>query len=203
MNRLDHLVLASQTLQEGVEYVQGVLQVELSLAGGQHPQMGTHNRLLNMGQGAYLEVIATDPEAPSPPHPRWFELDRFVGTPRLLTWVARSEMLERYAALELGQIRQIRRGDLEWKMLIPADGRLHWGGVVPYLIQWGSQHPSDSLPDMGCRLEELLLCHPEPPAVDKVLRSLELDLSRVRLLQAESPGLQALVQTPVGPRLLL
>jgi hypothetical protein len=38
--------------------------------------------------------------------------------------------------------------------------------------------------------------------VDKVLKSLELDLSQVRLERAESPDLMALVQTPAGPKLL-
>ncbi len=37
MTRLDHLVLAAQTLQDGVEYVQDVLEVVLPPAGGQHP----------------------------------------------------------------------------------------------------------------------------------------------------------------------
>jgi hypothetical protein len=202
MNRLDHLVLAAQTLQEGVEYVQDVLEVALSPAGGPHPLMGTHNRLLNLGNGAYLEIIAIDPEAPAPGHPRWFALDGFAGAPRLLTWVARTGALERYASLGLGLVTRASRGDLEWLITLPADGRLHWGGLVPYLIQWGSRHPTETLPDAGCRLGELVLRHPEPQAVDKVLKSLELDLSQVRLERAESPDLMALVQTPAGPKLL-
>jgi len=198
MTRLDHLVLAAQTLQEGVEYVQATLGVEPPPAGGKHPLMGTHNRLLNLGHGAYLEIIAVDPEAPTPDRPRWFELDRFVGPPRLLTWVACSEALECYAALGLGPVCKARRGDLEWHITLPEDGRLHWGGVVPYLIQWGSRHPSETLPETGCRLEELVLRHPEPQAVDRVLRSLELDWRLVRLEHAESAQLVALLQTPAG-----
>ena len=29
--------------------------------GGHHPLMGTHNQLLSLGPGEYLEVIAIDP----------------------------------------------------------------------------------------------------------------------------------------------
>lgn len=37
MTRLDHLVLAAQTLQEGVEYVQDTLEVLLPPAGASTP----------------------------------------------------------------------------------------------------------------------------------------------------------------------
>jgi len=90
------------------------------------------------------------------------------------------------------------RGDLEWHITLPEDGRLHWDGVVPYLIEWGPKHPTDTLPDVGCRLVELVLRHPEPQAVDRVLRSLELDWRLVRLEHDESPQLVALLQTPAG-----
>ncbi len=199
MTRLDHLVLAAQTLQEGVEYVQDVLQVELPPAGGKHPLMGTHNRLLNLGGGVYLEIIAIDPGAPAPAHPRWFELDHFVGPPRLLTWVARTEALERYASLGLGPVTRASRGDLEWHITLPEDGRLHWGGVVPYLIQWGARHPTDTLPDADCRLVAWKLQHPQPEAVAPVLQRLGLELP---LEPAPEPGLWALIQTPTGRKVL-
>lgn len=175
MTRLDHLVLAAQTLQEGVEYLQDILEIELPPAGGKHPLMGTHNRLLNLGGGAYLEIIAVDPEAPAPGRPRWFALDHFTGKPRLLTWVARTVALEGYPALELGPVRKASRGDLEWQITIPEDGRLHWGGVVPYLIRWGPQHPTDTLPDTGCRLVAWKLRHPLPKALAPVLQRLGLE----------------------------
>ncbi|WP_337869974.1 VOC family protein [Meiothermus sp.] len=191
MTRLDHLVLAAQTLQEGVEYVQDTLEVVLPPAGGRHPLMGTHNRLLNLGGGVYLEIIAIDPGAPTPARPCWFALDGFAGAPRLLTWVARTEALERYAALELGPVSKASRGDLEWYITLPEDGRLHWGGVVPYLIQWGPKHPTDTLSDLGCRLVELMVFHPRPEP-GTLLQKLGLD---IRLEPSDLPGLRAFIQT--------
>ncbi len=199
MTRLDHLVLAAQTLQEGVEHVQDVLEVVLPPAGGQHPLMGTHNRLLNLDNGAYLEIIAIDPEAPKPARPRWFELDRFAGAPRLLTWVARTEALERYAALELGPVCKASRGDLEWHITLPADGRLHWDGVVPYLIRWGPKHPTDTLPDVGCCLIELLAFHPRPEPATLLQK---LGLAHIRLEPSDLPRLEALIKTPRGLKVL-
>jgi hypothetical protein len=55
--------------------------------------MGTHNRLLKLGAGRFLEVIAIDPEAPAPGRRRWFDLDapfmrqRLARGPDLIHWV--------------------------------------------------------------------------------------------------------------------
>ena len=43
--RLDHLVVTAPVLAEGVAWVETTLGVKME-AGGQHPQMGTHNALL-------------------------------------------------------------------------------------------------------------------------------------------------------------
>lgn len=196
MAQLDHLVVAAGRLEDGVEYVEDTLKVRLTSDGGKHPLMGTHNRLLNLGDRTYLEVIAIDPAAPAPGHPRWFALDEFVGGPGLLTWVARTESLEQYASLGLGPVGKASRGDLEWLFTIPPDGRLHLGGAVPYLIQWGQRHPTDSLPDLGCRLVELTALHPQPALVKDLLR--QLDLNQIPVERSDSPGLRAQIQTPGG-----
>lgn len=156
--------------------------------------MGTHNRLLNLGGGAYLEIIAVDPEAPAPGRPRWFALDHYTGKPRLLTWVARTVALEGYPALELGPVRKASRGDLQWQT-IPEDGCLHWGGALPDSV--GPQHPTDTLPDTGYRLVAWKLRHPSPVA--PVLQRLGLE---PLIEPADQPGLWALIQTPTGRMVL-
>ena len=94
---LDHLVVVARTLEEGTTYVEAVLGVEMS-AGGKHPYMGTHNRLLSLGTDVFLEVIAIDPDAPKPPHRRWFGLDAYDGAPRMMNWVCQTDDID--AALE-------------------------------------------------------------------------------------------------------
>ena len=74
MTELDHIAVIAPDLGTGVAWVREALGVEMP-AGGKHPEMGTHNRLVGLGPDVYLEVIAVDPEAPRPPHRRWFGLD--------------------------------------------------------------------------------------------------------------------------------
>ena len=77
---LDHLVIAATTLEAGVRWCEATLGLAPD-AGGAHPQMGTHNRLLNISSPAfpraYLEIIAIDPAAAAPGagQRRWFDLD--------------------------------------------------------------------------------------------------------------------------------
>jgi hypothetical protein len=58
--RFDHLVVAARELAVGVAWVESRLGVPMG-AGGRHDVMGTHNRLLSLGPGRFLEVIAIDP----------------------------------------------------------------------------------------------------------------------------------------------
>jgi hypothetical protein len=161
LRELDHLVIAARTLEEGGAWVEAKLGVA-PVAGGKHPTMGTHNRLLRIGPREFLEVIAIDPEAPPPQRPRWFDLDspgmraRLEEGPALIHWVERTADLE--AALrdysEPVQILSFARGPYRWRLGVPRDGRRPRGGSLPRLIQWeGAMHPADALPESGCRLE--------------------------------------------------
>src|SRR5215212_6108427 len=94
---LDHLVVACRSLDEGRGWCETTFGVAPQ-AGGRHSLMGTHNLLLSVSSerhpGAYLELIAIDPDAPPPAQPRWFDLDdaslqAAIATPRLVHWVAR------------------------------------------------------------------------------------------------------------------
>jgi len=48
MNRLDHLVMAAETLQQGVDYIRKTMAVEIP-QGGLHQSMATHNHLMQLG----------------------------------------------------------------------------------------------------------------------------------------------------------
>lgn len=191
---LDHLTVACRTLDEGAAWIKTHLGI-LPDAGGRHPQIGTHNRLISLGReaGEYLEIIAIDPDAVAPGFPRWFGLDRFDGPPRLVGWVARTRgALDKSGATT----RDFRRDTLRWRFSLPDDGLPLDGGVTPALIDWqGSPHPASTLPDHGLRLLALELRHPAP------LPDLPVNDPRVTLC-AGPTAIHARILTPKGETLL-
>lgn len=207
--RLDHVVIAAQSLQEGVEYVQRELGVTMPY-GGFHPKMGTHNHLIQLGNHTFLEVIAIHPDAPPPKRPRWFGLDDpsilagLKKSPRLISWVVRCDDIHtvmQNAACSFGQPTLIHRGELSWLFGLPADGRLLAGGFLPYLIQWHTQeHPSTRMVDAGVNLVSLELSHPYPGWLEKILASIHANtlVSLSAVPNSTPPSIKAVFSTPSG-----
>ncbi len=205
MTRLDHLVVAAATLDDGARWAQARLGVAVP-AGGKHERFGTHNRVLRLGEACYLEILAVDPAAAAPDRPRWFGLDEpatraeLARGPRLIGWVAASDDIERDAAaspLVRGPIETARRGGLAWRITVPPDGALAEGGTVPTLIQWaGGVHPAAAMPDFGFRLVGLELGHPEPERLSSAFAAIGLAGGVVRVQRAPAPALLARIATP-------
>lgn len=201
----DHLVFAAHDLDAGAAWLEQRLGVAFA-AGGRHARMGTHNRLLGLGDDFYLELIAIDPTAPPPGRPRWFGLDSLPVSdrPRLIHWAARSKDIARDAAAsseDLGEILPMERGDYRWRISVPADGHLPGDSLVPTLIQWDVPfHPAQRLPEVGCRLMKLEGFHPQPARIRTALASLGLG-SRLDVhacAAAEPTQLVAYLRTPSG-----
>ncbi|MEH7827060.1 VOC family protein [Gemmobacter denitrificans] len=199
----DHLALAAESLAEGVAHVEAALGVSLA-GGGDHAVMGTHNRLLGLGD-LYFEVIAINPAAPAPAHPRWFDLDRFSGRPRLTNWICRCADLEAEitpSPAGIGQPLAFARGDFRWRMAVPDNGVLPFDNAFPALIEWqGAAHPAQHLPECGVRLSVLEIAHPEAAALRMALQG---RLSDPRVVVTEgAPAFQARFETPGGMRWLI
>lgn len=210
---LDHLVVAAYTLDQGVMYVQDRLGVPMT-GGGAHTAMGTHNRVLRLGHGQYLEVIAVDPEGRQPDSPRWFNLDdsgllgRLKIRPRLITWVARTDAIDLLAPRIFNrhvQVRPMQRGSLRWRFAFTDDGSMPGDGLIPHLIQWdGGIHPTEKMEDAGCRLLNFEGAHIDPPSVQLALSSMGLDHAIMihPVSKQRPPGLLAQIKTPIGVMVL-
>ena len=201
MLTLDHLAFSARDLAKGVALAEAGLGRGFG-PGGQHPVMGTHNRLLGLGE-VYLEVIAVDPSAAPPGRPRWFDLDAYKGALRLTNWVARCDDLE--AALAacppgMGAPLQLERGPYRWRMAVPEEGKLPFDGGFPALIEWqGPAHPAQVLPDSGLRLTQLKISHPRAMELRAALSPVLRD-PRVVVLQAATMAMAAQVEGPEGRR---
>jgi len=206
---LDHIVIAANSLDDGATYLEETLGVSIP-AGGEHPLMGTHNCLMQIGGGAFLELIAINPNAPEPKRPRWYNLDethlqaRMAERPVLLTWVVRTDDITRAATTSLispGPIEEGRRGNRVWSITIPQDGTMPEDGLFPTLIEWHDfDGPTSDMADPGCRLEGLKIYHPEPERLSEALGVIGAGvLAQVEQASEHVHGLRALFQTPRGP----
>ncbi|CAM2142800.1 Glyoxalase-like domain-containing protein [Pararobbsia alpina] len=219
---IDHLVVAAPSLEAGVQHVASSLDIDPALfsPGGQHPGMGTHNTLLGLWGGVYLEVIAVDPTAPAPERKRWFGLDgktvkaRLADGPYLAHWVARVERPRQLALWQkqypdrIAPLMPMQRGDFAWHIGVPENGafpswKRNGDGVLPSLIQWDLPvHPSDRLPYHGVALKRLNGFHANVASLTKYLDW----LGATSLISLEptlvGPSLAAEFDTPQGPRTL-
>ena len=219
MNSVDHLVVLAPSLAEGVAWCEATLGV-VPGPGGEHPLMGTHNRLIPVNTAAfpraYLEIIAINREAVpqrAAGAKRWFDLDdetlqarlRTQG-PQLAHWVAEVPDLPQALAtlsaqgIDRGQVvaasRPTPQGLLRWQISVRDDGQRLFNGCLPTLIQWGDTHPTQAMADQGVALESLALAHPQAGALRQALDAVGLGAIPVHTGPAR---LQARLRTPRGP----
>nr|WP_249816031.1 VOC family protein [Bradyrhizobium sp. 138] len=175
----DHLTVGASSLEVGVAHVQRCLGVVVP-PGGAHPLMATHNHLMRLVEGAFLEIIAPDPYA-RPQRKRWFDLDnptmrsRLEESPRLINWVVRvNDLTQTLGEIdeEVGEPVAVTRGALSWLISVRPDGAMPFDGAFPTLIEWpAGPHPSARMADLGCCLERLSMSIPRQNACPACSRS--------------------------------
>ena len=145
---LDHILLGSRDLEQGIAFVEQHTGVRAAF-GGVHPGRGTQNALLSLGERRYLEIIAPDPKQSSVEQ---YSVITQLKEPRLIGWAAHRDDLEKFAEqlrqegieFEGPQAGSRQRPDgkvLHWKALRLKDDH---GGLLPFFIEWSpdSIHPS-------------------------------------------------------------
>ena len=208
--RVDHLVVAAATLEEGVAWCRETIGIEPA-AGGAHPLMGTHNRVFRIDspafERAYLEIIAIDPAAPAPGRTRWFDLDQprmretLSQGPCLIHFVASTNDVQAATAAMAGPRSMpcaaiaAERGALRWRTTVRPDGQRLFDGALPTLIQWDGAHPCDTLPANGVTLQSLGVTHPQADRLQATFDA--IGLSQV-VAHPGKPVLAATLETPRG-----
>ena len=151
-SQIDHLVLGAEDLSSATQALESDFGVPFNV-GGEHPVMGTHNRLLRLQADIYLEVIAANPTA-LPQRTRWFSMDDPKTKLRLnkeihpLCWVLQVEDIHqarKNCGYDPGEVINMSRGDLEWQITVPTDGGLAEGGhltCADSVAKWKKSCPS-------------------------------------------------------------
>lgn len=201
MLQFDHLVVSGETRAGARAHAEQALDLPM-VDGGEHAIFQTHNALMGLEDGVYLEAIAANPEVDAPTRARWYDLDRFEGAARLTNWACRTDDLEGAVRRfpEAGEILKLSRGDLRWRMAVPKTGILPFDNLFPALLQWDvPEIPQDRLEPLA-RVTEVRITHPWAPALQALLEPV---LQDQRVLFAEGPAaLRAVIETPGGARVL-
>jgi hypothetical protein len=213
-SQVDHLVIAADTLAQGEAWCGEMLGVAPG-PGGEHPLMGTHNKLLRIGSPqfprAYLEIIAINPATGDPGRSRWFDMDdadlrsAVRNEPRLVHFVANTEdavsCLRALAGLGIDRGALLRaerptpRGLLQWQISVRDDGQRLFYGALPTLIQWGEVHAADGLPPSELSLAGMAATHPRPDDLQAAYVAIGLQQVAVH---SGPPNLCATLMTPRG-----
>ncbi|WP_298299200.1 VOC family protein [uncultured Litoreibacter sp.] len=199
----DHIAVLAKSVGEGVDYIRDTLGVDVP-PGGSHPRMGTHNHLLSLGPDCFLEIIAIDPDADAPTHPRWFGLDSFTGEPCVGAWVLGSRDI--HGSLigmqaTSGPVIEMKRGELVWQMSVREDGALPLSGAFPLVLQWPKgPHVARRMSRQDCSFVSLTIASPETEFITTWLGD-RLDDPRIKLISGET-RLTAVIDTPSGQKVL-
>ena len=164
MHKLDHIVFAASSLEEGTNFIENKLNSKLSDVG-YHDFMGTHNRVIKVDKSIYLEVIAINPFSEAPKKDRWFNLDspelqqKLENSPQIIGYVIETddkEILKHFCAPITSS-----RGDYKWKFSIPnlesnfLDLKSVQSGIIPNLISWKSNKPILQMKDSDFNLNKI------------------------------------------------
>jgi hypothetical protein len=207
MLKLDHLTVIAPTLTEGVAHVRSCIDVDVPF-GQHHGYMGTHNHLLQLGGSVYLEIVALDPDGDRPGRARWFGLDNQKAVKadwdagrRFRGWVARADAIDGVLA---GRERILgKKVSLPWteptfEFGIPDDGSLPLDGAAPSIIdRHGKPRSMATMADLGARLRSFCLEHPEPDAISKLYRDLDIDRPPA-VVPGDRLRYRAQIETPGG-----
>jgi len=199
---IDHIVYTVPELQAGIKLIHEKLGVE-PIYGGKHNQEGTHNALVKLGKGCYLEIIAPDPENNDIDPPRWMGVD-LIKQPCITRWAVKSSDIQsdikHISALnnDLGRSKEGQRVTssqslLKWQLSVPLAKPLV--EPIPFLIDWkDSDHPSDHLEDT-CRIESFELFYQKPEKLSKILFQLGIEQ---KVTTSTKSAIHLTVQCPNG-----
>lgn len=204
MRKIDHIVYTVPNLEEAIAELEARLGLR-PIIGGRHDTQGTKNALVNLTDGAYLEILAADDENADIPPPRWMGVD-VLSRPRITRWALKSEDLTADGEIlrehdpELGHTkagsRQRPDGSmLRWELILPTS--LPEVDVIPFMVDWSRSdiHPHEAMPDSGCSIIGLQLQHPDPERIRPVLQNLGVEVS---VTKGEEPDIILVLRCPAG-----
>ena len=196
--QVDHILLGIDDLDRGVEQFEKLTGVR-PVYGGKHPR-GTHNALVSLGNGTYLEILALQPNVAPP---KEYEDLKKLDTLTPIGWAVSSkdsaQLRSRLTSAGLA-VSEPSPGS----RTTPAGKELSWQTFgledafeeAPFFIVWSPQsaHPSTTSP-AGCRLQQWHVAGPHLKKLEQLRTALDL---RVDVAEAPSTTLRLSLNCPKG-----
>ena len=202
---VDHIVYNASDLEGGIAAVERLTGVRATV-GGRHTGLGTHNALLSLGDGTYLEIISGDGSGIRPWPFRLYDSSTHGKLSAFAVRPLEGSIEEHRAALGAGEVggMERRRPDgtlLRWQMTPGPGAPGHEdgpGGGEPWIIDWGaSPHPSSSAPS-GCRLARLEIVDPRGASLEATLKGTMGLTTPVEFAVGEPASVVAVIESPNG-----
>jgi hypothetical protein len=197
--QIDHILLGIDDLDRGVKQFEASTGVK-PVYGGKHPR-GTHNALVSLGDGTYVEIIAVQ-KGSKPP-------DDYAGLAQLheltpIGWaVSSKDSAQLRSRLEAAGMAVTEAAP--GSRTTPAGKTLSWQTFglkdnfeeAPFFIVWSAQtaHPSTTSPT-GCKLQQWHIAGPHQKDLEQLRRTLDL---RVDVAAAKSTSMRLALACPKGP----
>jgi catechol 2,3-dioxygenase-like lactoylglutathione lyase family enzyme len=196
--RIDHVVVGVADLDAAIEAFERATGVR-PVYGGKHPG-GTHNALLSLGDGVYLEILALQPGVDVPEYAGLRTLLR----PTPMLWAVSGgdlEALRRPLVAASFKLSEPHAGS----RVTPAGATLAWEtfgidgeGIAgaPFFIVWSADtpHPATTSP-AGCTLAALTVITPALEPLERLRTALGLEFG---LATGEPPALTLELACPAG-----
>jgi hypothetical protein len=196
--QVDHILLGIDDLHRGMEQFEKLTGVR-PVYGGKHPR-GTHNALVSLGDGTYLEILALQPNVAPPAE---YEDLKKLNALTPIGWAVSSkdsaQLRSRLTSAGLA-VSEASPGS----RTTPAGKELSWQTFgledafeeAPFFIVWSPQsaHPSTTSPT-GCRLQQWRVAGPHLKKLEQLRTALDL---RVDVAEAPATTLRLSLNCPKG-----
>lgn len=198
---LDHIVWAVPDLDAGIRTIADLTGVE-PVSGGKAPgREQSHNALISLGDGAYLEIFSPARAGGG----RWGKLIE-DGQPRIVSYALR--VTDRFAALKpaieaagysftgprsMGRVRP-DGGAVNWELLNIAGTPID--DALPFFIDWlgSTPHPSESSPK-GATIDTFSIAHPRASDLAAIYADIGVETP---VLASNKAAINLVLDTPRG-----
>jgi hypothetical protein len=196
--QIDHVILGIDDLDRGVKAFEAATGVK-PLYGGKHPG-GTHNALVSLGDGIYLEILAVQQGVTVPAD--YADLKK-MKTLTPVGWAVSSkdgtQLRNRVSAAGIAVSEAV-----DGSRATPTGSILSWQSFAlnesspeaPFFIVWSKQtaHPSTTSPG-GCKLQRWSIASPRVKDLEQLRQALDL---RVDVAEAKTTSMRLSLTCPKG-----